>query len=156
MNIPDDLKLLSFIYENRSWVLLPLIVLWGIGGFYLLFRLKKLFFLWLLIFPLVIQPLALGATYCGLRYRMELRERFAKTEYGWSDEFTSRAVNINLMPPEIYSEYAKHNFSPRYRDLKAQCVGIVVFTPILYAMGGLLWVVVCCIRKPGKDSSAIS
>ena len=60
MNIPDDLKLLSFIYENRSWVLLPLIVLWGIAGFYLLFRLKKLFFLWLLIFPLVIQPFAQG------------------------------------------------------------------------------------------------
>ena len=102
MNIPDDLKLLSFIYENRGWVLLPLIVLWGIGGFYLLFRLKKLFFLWLLIFPLVIQPLALGATYCGLRYRMELRERFAKTDGGCEEPDCIRREellrNVKFLP----------------------------------------------------------
>ena len=31
MNIPDDLKLLSFVYENRGWVLLPLIAAGGIN-----------------------------------------------------------------------------------------------------------------------------
>ena len=155
MNIPYDLKFLNFIFENRMWILYPLLAVWGVGTVYLLFRLKKLFFLWLLIFPLFIQPLALGATYCGWRYRMELRNRFAKAErgHGWQDDFTTHPVNINLMPPEIYSEYAKNNFSPRYRDLKAQTVSIMVFTPILYACGGLLWVIVTCMRSKKESSS---
>ena len=150
MNIPYDLKFLNFIFENRMWILYPLLAVWGVGTVYLLFRLKKLFFLWLLIFPLFIQPLALGATYCGWRYRMELRNRFARVERGpggWQDDFTDHPVNINRMPQEIYAEYAKNNFSPRYRDLKAQIVGIVVFTPILYACSGLLWVIVICMRR---------
>ena len=152
MTVPGDLKILNFIYENLNLLLYPLLALWGAGAFYLLFRLKKLFFLWLLIFPLLIQPLVLGATYCGRRYRMELRNRFAGAERGWTDNFTSHPVNINLMPPEIYQEYAKHNFSPRYRDLKAQITGIIFFTPILYAAGGLLWTTVCCIRNRKKVS----
>ena len=138
MNIPDDLKIFSFIYEYRLWVLLPLVILWAVGGFYLLFRLKKLFFLWLLIFPLVLQPLNLAATWCGWHYRMELYDRFAKTIHGWHD--------IDCMPPTIRAEYAKHNYHPRYRDLKAMAVGTIVITPILYALGGLTFVTIILIK----------
>lgn len=41
--IPDDLKIYSFIYEYRFWVLHPLYAAWLLGGIYLLFRVKKIF-----------------------------------------------------------------------------------------------------------------
>ncbi|MBQ4315392.1 MAG: hypothetical protein IJC21_08120 [Lentisphaeria bacterium] len=102
------------------------------GGFYLLLRLKKLFFLWLLIFPLVLMPLQMAFVYSGWYYRMELYERYAKTPHGWHD--------IDYMPPEIRSEYAKHNYRPRFRDIKALAVGAIVITPLLYASGGVVFV----------------
>ena len=138
MTVPADLKIFSFIYEYRLWVLLPLLVLWTAGGFYLLLKLKKLFFLWLLIFPLVLQPLNLAATWCGWHYRMELYDRFAKTTHGWHD--------IDCMPPTIRAEYAKHNYRPRFRDMKAMAVGTIVITPILYALGGLTFVTIILIK----------
>ena len=146
MTVPADLKIFSFIYEYRLWVLLPLVILWAVGGFYLLFRLKKLFFLWLLIFPLMLQPLNIAATWCGWHYRMELRNRFAQSNRGWTDSYTTRPININLMPDEIHAEYAKHNYHPRYRDLKAMAVGTIVITPILYALGGLTFVTIILIK----------
>jgi hypothetical protein len=39
------------------------------------------------------------------------------------------------MPDEISTEYAKHNYHPRYRDLKAMVLGTIVITPSLYALG---------------------
>ena len=138
MTIPADLKIFSFIYEYRLWVLLPLVILWAVGGFYLLFRLKKLFFLWLLIFPFVLSPLQIACVYSGWHYRMELYGRFAKTPHGWHD--------IDRMPPTIRAEYAKHNYRPRYRDLKAMAVGTIVITPILYALGGLAFVTLILIK----------
>ena len=105
--IPDDLKVFSLIYEYRGFVLWPLLVLWLAGGCFWLFKLKKVFFLWLLIFPLVLQPLQIAFVYSGWHYRMELRDRFAKTPHGWHD--------LDCMPPTIRAEYAKHNYRPRYR-----------------------------------------
>ena len=35
MNIPDDLKIFSFIYEYRFFALVTLYALWIAGGFYL-------------------------------------------------------------------------------------------------------------------------
>ncbi len=142
MMIPEDLKFFSFIYECRAWVLTPLLVAWLLGAFYFLCRRKKIFFLWLLLFPLGIQLPNLGATYCGWRYRMELRDRFARAPVGWTDSFSSRPINLDLMPPEIRAEYAKHNYHPRFRDLKAQIVGMIVFTPFLYLTGGGLFLLV--------------
>lgn len=98
MNIPDDLKIISLIYEYRFFALVPFYTAWMLGGFYLLFRLKKMFFLWLLIFPLVLSPLSIAFVYSGWHYRMELYDRFAKTPQGWHD--------IDCMPPEIRAEYA--------------------------------------------------
>lgn len=138
MTVPADLKIFSFIYEYRLWVLLPLVILWTVGGFYLLFRLKKLFFLWLLIFPLVLSPLQIACVYSGWHYRMELYNQFAKTPHGWHD--------IDCMPPTIRAEYAKYNYRPRFRDMKAMAVGTIVITPILYALGGLTFVTIILIK----------
>lgn len=139
MNIPDDLKIYSFIYEYFNWVFLPLTALWIAGGIYLIIRVKKVFFLWLLIFPLILSPLRIACVYSGWHYRMELRERFARTDRGFSDSYTSKAINIDLMPPAIRAEYAKHDYHPRFRDMIALAVGTIVLTPLLYAFGGLAY-----------------
>ena len=139
MNPPKDLIIFSFIYEYHHFVLLPLVVLWIAGGFYFLFRLKKVFFLWLLIFPLLISPLQIACVYSGWHYRMELYDRFAKTPHGWHD--------IDCMPPAIRAEYAKHNYRPRFRDIKALAVGTIVLTPLLYVMGGTAFAAIALIQK---------
>lgn len=139
MNPPKDLIIFSFIYEYHHFVLLPLVALWITGGFYLLFKLKKMFFLWLLIFPLLISPLQIAFVYSGWHYRMELYDRFAKTPHGWHD--------IDCMPPVIRAEYAKHNYRPRFRDIKALAVGTIVLTPLLYVMGGTAFAAIALIQK---------
>lgn len=130
--IPEELKIFSVIYEYRYLVLFPLYSLWATGGAYFLWRLKKVFFIWLLLFTLVLSPLQIACVYSGWHYRMELYDRFAKTPHGWHD--------IDTMPPEIRAEYAKHDYRPRFRDMKAMGVGTVVLTPIVYMLGGLLYV----------------
>lgn len=148
MNIPEELKIFSLIYEYRHFILLPLIVLWIAYGCYLLFRLKKVFFLWLLIFPLVISPLQTACVYSGWHYRMELRNRFARNAgRKFPDAGTVQSVNINLMPPAIHAEYAKHNYRPRHRDIIAPAIGAIVFTPLLYALGGMAYIAVSLSRK---------
>ena len=139
MNIPDDLKIYSFIYEYFNWVFLPLTAIWIAGGIYLMIRVKKVFFLWLLIFPLVLSPLQIACVYSGWHYRMELYDRFAKTPHGWHD--------IDCMPPEIRAEYAKHNYHPRFRDMKSMGVGTIVLTPLLYALGGLAFITISSIKS---------
>ena len=139
MTIPDDLKIFSYIYEYRFFALVPLYALWIAGGFYFLFRLKKVFFLWLLIFPLVLSPLHIAFVYSGWHYRMELYDRFAKTPHGWHD--------IDCMPPAIRAEYAKHNYHPRFRDIKALAAGTIVLTPLLYALGGVTFIVIASTKK---------
>ena len=138
MTIPDDLKIFSLIYEYRHFILFPLVALWIAGAFYFLFRLKKVFFLWLLIFPLFLSPLQIAFVYSGWHYRMEFYDRFAKTPHGWHD--------IDCMPPTIRAEYAKHNYHPRFRDMKALGVGTVVLTPLLYILGGLIFIVISSIK----------
>ena len=147
MTIPGDLKFFSFIYEYRYFVLLPLMVLWIAGGCYLLFHLKKVFFLWLLIFPLVISPLQIVFVYSGWHYRMELRKRFAQRPQANADKFPVHSTNINWMPPAIHAEYAKHNYHPRYRDMSALAVGTIVITPLLYILGGGAYISVWLHRK---------
>ncbi len=146
--IPEDLKIFSLIYEYSDFVILPLLAIYAAGGLYLLFRLKKIFFLWLLIFPLVICPLEIAFTYCGWHYRMELRNRFAGTDNnGFADLFTSRPVDIDLMPPEIRAEYAKHDYHPRYRDMKTLVASAIVSVPILYVFGGLAFLIIFMFKE---------
>lgn len=139
MTIPTSLKIFSFIYESSHFVLIPLYALWLIGGIYLLFKLKKVFFLWLLIYPLVLSPLHIAFVYSGWHYRMELYDRYAKAPNGGHD--------IDCMPPPIRAEYAKHDYHPRFRDMKAMVFGTIVITPFLYIMGGLAFLVLALLRR---------
>ena len=134
--IPDDLKIFSFIYEYRFWVMCPLTIIWIIGGIYLLIRLKKIFFLWLLIFPLFLAPLYISTVWCGWHYRMELYDQFAETPQGWHD--------IDNMPKEIREEYAKHDYHPRFRDIQGMALSTIVFTPLLYILGLLAFSITKC------------
>ena len=140
--IPEDLKIFTFIYEYHSWLIIPLLILWFSGSVFWIIRLKKIFFLWLLIFPLFIQPLNITAVWCGWHYRMEIYKRFAKSPYGGHD--------IDRMPPEIRAEYAKHNYRPRFRDIKAMVAGTILITPLLYASGGILFLISGFARKKVK------
>ncbi len=142
MTIPASLKIFSFIYESRHFVLIPLYAIWIIGGIYLLFKLKKVFFLWLLIFPLVLAPLHIAFVYSGWHYRMELYDRYAKAPHGGHD--------IDCMPPPIRAEYAKHDYHPRFRDMKAMVFGTIVITPFLYVMGSLAFLVLALLRRLTK------
>ena len=145
MAVPDDLRIFNLIYEYRLYALLPLFIAWLLVLRHLLIRRKRVFFLWLLVLPVVIQGLNVAAVYSGWHYRMELRDRFARVP---GDRFG--ATDINLMPPEIHAEYAKHNYHPRYRDVKAGIVGAGVVTLLLYPLGGLAFLAVACCKKPSR------
>lgn len=134
MAIPGDLKIFSWIYEYRGFVLLPLLIGWVVILWRLLVRQRKVFFLWLLVLPVVIQGLNVAAVYSGWHYRMELRERFAQVPGA-----PPGTTTISLMPPEIHAEYAKHNFHPRLRDVKGGIVGAVVVTLLLYPLGAVIY-----------------
>ena len=138
MSVPDNLKIFSLIYEYRAWVLIPLTFLWLMGFVYFLFWVKKVFFLWILILSLFIQPLHIATIWCGWHYRMELYDQFAKTPYGWHD--------IDYMPTTIRDEYAKHNYHPRFCDMRAMAVGTIIITPILYIFGGLVFIILFLIK----------
>ena len=77
MEIPFELKIFSWIYEAGSWVLLLLLAGWFFCAWKLMCRARKVFFLWLLIFPLFLQPVQIAVVWCGWHYRMELRNRYA-------------------------------------------------------------------------------
>lgn len=129
MEITSYLRVLRFIYETRLWLLISMGILLGSITVYLTWKKRSEFLcLWLLVLPMFILPLILGTTWCGFRYRMELRNRYA--------QFPDQPVgtyNINLMPDEIYAEYARHDFHPRFRDLKAQVLtGLLLLPPYLF------------------------
>ena len=108
MEIPASLKIFNNIYECRLWLIIPLAVLWSVFlSMQLYHRKRKAFFITLAALPLVILPIAVATTWSGWHYRMELRDRFAPN------------TNINQMPPAIHAEYARHDFRPRFRDVKA-------------------------------------
>ena len=132
MAIPTDLKIFSFIYEYRLWVLVPLYAVWIMIGFHFLIRLKKVFFLWLLIFPLLLSPLNIAFVYSGWHYRMELRDRYAVVSDGISgyNSQKSKVYNINLMPADIRREYAKDGYRPRRRGVIAQVIWVILLTPV--------------------------
>ncbi|MBO4290296.1 MAG: hypothetical protein J5898_00150 [Lachnospiraceae bacterium] len=153
--IPFELKIFSYIYECGR-ILTPILALaWFVYALWLMIRLNRRFFLWLLVFPCVILPLQIGFTWCGWHYRMELRDRYARDKTGWTDSFTEYPVNVRKMPPAILAEYAKHDYHPRFRDIKAQIVGCIVMLPVVYFFGLPGWCVSCLIReqleKRGKD-----
>ncbi len=124
-NIPQELLILRAIYEWRLWVVLPLALAWLVYAACLLLNHRKWFFVWLLIMPFFIGPLDIAATYCGWHYRMELRQRFATISP------TDKTYSINRMPPDILQEYARHDYHPRLRDVKAKVLWNTLLLSIL-------------------------
>ena len=65
---------------------------------------------------------------------MELRQRFA----AYSTE--AHAFSLGRMPANIRAEYARNDYHPRLRDIKAQILFTIAFTPILLVIGFLLFI----------------
>ena len=136
--LPISLLILRTIYEWRLWVVLPLTLAWLVYAAYLLLHHRKWFFVWLLVFPIFIGPLDIAATYCGWHYRMGLRQRYATVSP------TDKTYSINRMPPDILQEYARHDYHPRLRDIKAKVLGNTLLLCLFCAIGLFLWL---CRRK---------
>ena len=145
--IPFELKIFSYIYECGCILTLILSAAWFFYALLMMIRLNRRFWWWLAVLSLVILPLNVGFTWCGWHYRMELRDRYARDKNGWTDPYTKYPVNIRKMPPEVRAEYAKHNYHPRARDLKAQTAGCIVMLPFLYLCGGIGWGITSLVRK---------
>ena len=153
--IPFELKIFSCIYECGRILTLILSAAWFFYALLLMIRLNRRFWWWLAVLSLVILPLGIGFTWCGWHYRMELRDRYARDKNGWTDPCTKYPVNIRKMPPEILAEYAKHDYHPRARDMKAQTALGIVLLPVVYFFGMIGWFLTCAVRetfiKRGKD-----
>ena len=145
--IPFELKIFNIIYECGRWVTPVLAFVWFFYALLLMIRLDRRFWWWLAVLSLVVLPLGIGFTWCGFHYRMELYDRFARTPQGWHD--------IRVMPPEVRAEYAKHDYHPRARNLKAQPITCIVLLPVAYFFGMIGWFLTCAVRetfiKRGKD-----
>ena len=147
MDIPFDIKIFSLIYESGKYLLPLLFVLWLTWLICVTILRKKKQFLCTSAAFLLFCMLGAAFTWCGWHYRMELRDRFARDKTGWSDPYTGYPINLNVMPPEILAEYAKHDYHPRFRDMKAMFFGTIVLTPFLFALGGLSFLIIVLIRK---------
>ena len=137
--ISIGLKIFSIIYECGRWLTLILTAAWFFYALLMMIRLNRRFWVGLLIWPCIIGPMQIGFTWCGFHYRMELYDQFARTPQGWHD--------IDVMPPEIHAEYAKHNYHPRARDLKAQMFGCIAMIPAVYFFGVIGWLLTFLCRK---------
>ncbi|MBQ7651808.1 MAG: hypothetical protein IJS15_12665 [Victivallales bacterium] len=126
-------RLLSIIYEARLFVEIPLFLICLTLMSFLLARRKKTFFVCLAVLPLVIFSIDIAATYCGWLYRMELRRIYATA--------SDKSINIERMPPQIREEYAKHDYHPRFRDIKAKLLGVVLATPLIIIVGIAIWLI---------------
>ncbi len=131
--IPQNLICFRRLFDLRLWVLIPLAFVWFIVAIRLLLHSRKVFFVWLFGLPFFIMPLCIFLTWCGWHYRMELRQRFA----AYSSE--AHAYSLGRMPANIRAEYARNDYHPRFRDIKAQVLFTIAFTPILLVIGFLLF-----------------
>lgn len=147
-DIPANLSLYSAIYEYRVWILLPGLAV-GLGLIaYSLFRGQKIYFFYAVLFPVIFFLVNIQCIWCGWHYRMELRDRYAMEHISNTADMTDyvKPVNINRMPPAICAEYAKNDYHPRYRDIKASTVCMLVATPIFFGLQVLVWFLVAAFR----------
>ena len=147
MEIPFELSIFSWIYEIGRWIVLTLLLAGLLFSLILPLWRKPVLLLVCVIFPLLFGALNFGVIWCGFHYRMELRDRFARSASGRRDPHSAGPVDIRLMPPEIRAEYAKHGYRPRFRDMKAMVVGTVLLIPFLCALGGVLFGALAYTRK---------
>jgi len=148
-DIPANLSLYSAIYEYRVWILLPVLaVALGLIA-YSLFRGQKIYFFYAVLFPVIFFLVNIGCIWCGWHYRMELRERYAVEHISNTADMTDcvKPANINRMPPAIRAEYAKNDYHPRYRDIKASTACMFVATPILFGLQVVIWFLVAAFRQ---------
>ena len=119
-------------WVTYDWCGLSLLISGTILLWLLLFALLKkergLLLVALLLFPLL--PAAGTAWTCGAwRYRMELRETYAKVPKG------GNAYNIDLMPEKAAREYARYDHHPRFREMKGGILWTLLFA--LLCWGGV-------------------
>ena len=142
--IPISLKILSIMGEGGNFLLPFLFILFGGGLFWVIRKKKKLlFFLSPYLFLLLIL-LGAGFTFLSWQYRMGLLREFGKVEYR-----DHTAYNVNRLPPAIYKEYAKNDFRPRFRDVKAKLITFVLLIPLVFFIQWLLFVLF--FRKRRKE-----
>ena len=133
--IPISLKILSIMGEGGTFLLPCFFILFGGGLFWVIRKKKKLlFFLTPYLFLLLIL-LGAGFTFLSWQYRMGLLKEFGKVEYK-----DHTAYNVNKLPPAIYKEYAKNDFRPRFRDVKAKLITFVLLIPLVFFIQWLLFV----------------
>lgn len=131
--LPLKLNILRTIYNIRLWIVVPLEIAWLAFTIMLLIKRRKTFFICLLVLPLLIVPLDILATYSGWKYRMELRESYATTPYG------KDSYDITKMPDAIQNEYARNDYHPRFRDIKAMLLGDAIILPCVILLGSGAW-----------------
>ena len=133
MEIPFGLSIFSWIYEVGRWIVLALLLAGLLCSFILPLWRKPVLLLFCVIFPLVFGALNFCVTWCGFHYRMELRDRWGKYRGN---------VNIDLMPPNIRREYAKHDYHPRERNVKGAVIQIPVLAVVMLLFSGVTWCVI--------------
>ena len=133
MAIPTSLKIFSFIYECRLWLIAALAVIWILVAAILLLRRQKSFLIVLAALLFILQLMTIATTWSGWHYRMELRDRFAKVPN------LQDAINIDLMPPAIHAEYAKHDYHPRFSDVKRMILWNILLFPVTCLIVLIAW-----------------
>jgi hypothetical protein len=133
MAIPTSLKIFSFIYECRLWLLAALAVIWILVAAILLLRRKQSFLIVLAALLFILQLMTIATTWGGWFYRMELRNRYAQVPN------MANAIDIDRMPPAIRAEYAKHDYHPRLSDVKRMILWNILLFPLPCLIAVAAW-----------------
>lgn len=142
MDIPFDIKVFNLIYESGRYLLPFLFVLWLTWLIAVIILRKKKQFLCTSAAFIIFCLLSAAFTWSGWHYRMQLRERYALVKpqiVEGQGKSTEKVYNINLMPADIKSEYAKDDYRPRRRGVIAQFIWVVLLTPFTFFMQWILY-----------------
>ena len=155
MDIPLDIKVFNWIYESGKYLLPFLLVLWLTWLIAVLILRKKKQFLCTSAVFIIHCFLNAAFTWSGWHYRMQLRERYAlvKPQLVEGQKYsTAKVYNINLMPADISSEYAKDHYSPRRRGVIAQFIWVVLLTPFTFLIQWILYRIFFCRKKTAENT----
>ena len=131
---------------GASLLIFGTILLWLLL-FALLKKERGLLLVTLLLFPLL--PAA-GTTwaYGAWRYRMELRETYAKVPKA------GNAYNIDLMPEKAAREYDRYDFHPRAREVKGGILWTLLLALLCWGGSGAFLLFRRFRTAPGKTGTA--